>query len=197
MDLDLTTVRTQGRPPKPVLATIVREITDNDVVAISNADAGSKPPAIKALRSSHHELAKCLARGMTPGEAALMTGYSLSRVSILQADSTFDELVNSYRGKVNEAYIDAAKRMASLHIDVVEVFHERVLENPDEISDTTLLKAMELTADRTGFGPQKQATQVNVNVDLSARLDRARVRARLDEPRVLDLPAVQTEEPDA
>lgn len=194
MDLDFDSVRTQGRPPQPVLATIVREITEADVVAISTADAGSKPAALKKIRSSHHELAKCLASGMSPGEAALLTGYSLSRVSILQSDSTFEELVNSYRGKVNEVYIDAAKRMASLHIDVVEVFHERVLENPDEISDSTLLKAMELTADRTGFGPQKQATQVNVNVDLSARLDRARLRARLNEPQVLDLPAVQTEE---
>lgn len=193
MDLDLN-VRTQGRPPRPVLAEVVRELTPEDLAAVDKA-VGSTAAPIKAIRASHHRLARALAEGMKPGEAAYACGYSLSRVSILQADSTFQELIEHYRGPVTEAFRDRVEQMGAAFDDALEIVVEKL--HDDDVKLEQALEVVTKMADRIGHGPQKQSAQVNVNVDISARLDRARLRAGLDRPQVLDLPAVITEEPGA
>lgn len=190
MDLDL--IRTQGRPPKQILSNIVRELTAGDLAALGEAVASAAPP-IKAIRASHHRLAKALAEGMKPGEAALACGYSLSRVSILQSDSTFQDLIEHYRGTVNEVFRDRVEAMAATFDDALEIVNEKLQD--DDVKLEEALKVVTTMADRIGHGAATKSTQVNVNVDLSARLDAARRRAGLIEGKVLDTPS--QEEPGA
>lgn len=191
MDLDFP-IRTQGRAPKPVLSTIVRELTQADLAAIDQS-LGSVAPAVKSIRASHHRLAKALATGMKPGEAALACGYSLSRVSILQSDSTFRDLVEFYRGAETQAFRDTQAELLELSNVGIEVLKEKIEEG--ELSDKELVDVTFKALDRAGFGPATKSTQVNVNVDLSARLDAARRRAGLIEGKALELPS--SEEPAA
>lgn len=193
MDLDLP-LRTQGRPAKPVLATVVRSLTAADLAAVDEV-LGSTSAPIKALRASHHRLARALAEGQKPAEAALTCGYSASRVSVLQADSTFAELVEHYRLTTNAVFKDRIENMAAVFDDALEIVMEKL--GDDDVKLEQALEVVTKMADRIGHGPQKQSAQVNVNVDISARLDRARVRAGLERPPVLDLPAVTVEESDA
>jgi hypothetical protein len=122
---------------------------------------------------------------MKPGEAANLVGYSQSRVSILQADPAFANLVAIYRNEVNEIFTDFNVKLKTIAVDAADILHERLLDDPDSIKDGTLLEIMKAGADRTGFGPQTKSTNVNVNIDLAGRLESARRRAGLTPPLIL------------
>lgn len=171
--------RTRGRAAAPVQAAAVRELDEADI-ALLGEEKGSRPPPLKRIAERHHALARCLASGMRPGEAALTCGYDASRVSILQADPAFKELLEFYRDDVNRAYQGMHENLAGLSMDALAELRER-LEADMQADDKTLSvgQLIELTkmgADRTGFGPQSSSTNVNVNVDLAERLKAARER---------------------
>lgn len=195
MDLDLDILRTTGRASRPLQAELVREITPADLALLAT-EKGVKAAPIVKLRASHHALARCLAGGMKPAEAGMVTGYSASRISVIQADPSFQDLVKLYEGEAQSNYEAGMEAMRSLHLDSVELLHERV--QAEAIETDELIKVVEKTSDRIGLGPK--STSVQVNVDLSARLEAARRRAGLDQPKIsgpiLDL-APNREEPGA
>ena len=170
-------LRTVGRPAKQVAAHTVRELTEADLGMLALGRPTAQPPAVKQIRDSHHAVARCLAQGMRPGQVSIITGYSLSRISILQADPSFRELLLFYREPVGEAFADLQVRMASLSLDALEILRERMLDSPEDFNPSQLLDIMKAGADRTGHGPSTKNTQVNVNIDLAARLESARRRA--------------------
>lgn len=169
-----------GRATKPLSAVQVRELDDVDV-ALLGEEKGSRAPALKRLSERHHALARCLASGMEPGDAAITCGYVASRVSILQADPAFQELLAFYRQDVNTKYLDMHGVLAGLSQDAAMELRERLeddIQSDDKkISMTQLMELTKLGADRTGFGPQ--SSQVNVNVDLAGRLQAARERVAM------------------
>lgn len=139
-------------------------------------EKGSETTALKRLSDRHHALARNLASGMEPGEAAIISGYVLSRVSILQSDPAFKELVAFYRADVTFQYRDLHQRLSGLALDAAEELANRLEEEPEKVSLGQLLEITKMGADRTGFGPQTSSTNVNINVDLAGRLQRARER---------------------
>src|SRR5262245_34162476 len=102
----------RGRPQADLEATFVRELTQSDLTLLDQPRGVFSRP-ISKLRDSHHALARALAAGMKPGEASLITGYSLSRISVLQADPTFRELLEFYRSSTDEIYASLHDRMAT------------------------------------------------------------------------------------
>lgn len=174
------TFRTTGRAAKPCSATLVRELDSADI-ALLGEEKGSKAPPLKRLSERHHALARCLAQGMSPGDAAINCGYVPSRVSILQADPAFQELLSFYRQDVNEKYMDMHSVLAGLSLDAAMELRERLEDDTQtdekKISVGQLVELTKLGADRTGFGPQ--SSQVNVNVDLAGRLEAARKRVAM------------------
>lgn len=179
--LDPTPFRTRGRAAVPVTAATVRELDEADLVLLQD-EKGSKAPALKRLAERHHALARCLASGMRPGDAAITCGYAASRVSILQDDPAFRELLEFYRSDVNAKYADLHERLAGLSLDATALLQEQLeadLERElDErkLSPGQLMELTKLGADRTGYGPQSSSTNLNVNVDLAGRLEAARKR---------------------
>lgn len=178
MDLDIPLPRTRGRAPKPVNAIQLRELTSADLALLSE-EKGSKAPEIKAIRDSHHKLARLLASGCKPAEASLATGYSLSRISILLSTPAFQELLATYREGVQAEFYDFAGKMATLAASAVDELNERLEAQPEDFSTGQLLDVVKTMADRSGFGPSTKSTNVNVNVDLAGRLEAARRRASI------------------
>lgn len=178
-DLDLTPFRTRGRAKREVVAVQVRELQRDDLLLLGE-EKGSQAPALKRLTDRHHALARCLASGMRPGDAAITCGYDASRVSILQADPAFQELLNFYREDTQAAYRDLHQRLAGLSLDAAEELAHRLEEDMQldekKISIGQLMEITKMGADRTGYGPQSSSTNVNVNVDLASRLEAARKR---------------------
>lgn len=173
MDMDI--FRTSGRASKTLLATTVRPLEESDLCLLQE-EKGSKAPAIKRISERHHSLARNLASGMAPSEAAVICGYALSRVSILQDDPAFKELLSFYRADVNASYRDLHTRLSGLALDAADELATRMEEEPENFSIGQLMEVTKMGADRTGFGPQSSSTNVNVNVDLASRLEAARTR---------------------
>lgn len=167
--------RTTGRAAKPVSAVVVRELDAADLAALGE-EKGSKPSALKRLSERHHALARVLASGVKPSEAAITCGYAPSRVSILQDDPAFKELLEFYRNDVDAQYRGLHERLSGLALDAAEVLQERLEENSDDISFGQLMELTKLGADRTGHGPQSNTVNLNIGVDLADRLQKARER---------------------
>ncbi len=174
MDLD-TPLRLSGRAPKPLVAEVVRELCPGDFALLAT-ERGVEAAPLKRLGERHHALAKLLAQGTPPGEAAIVTGLSGSRVSILKADPAFQELVAFYKQKVDAEYLDMHATLAGLSLDAAQTLRDRIDEDPDAISVGQLIEVVKLGADRTGFGP-KSTQDVNVHVGLAEKMQAARERA--------------------
>lgn len=168
--------RLNGRAAKPLDFEFVRELEPSDLAALQN-EQGIKAVPLKRLAQRHHALARCLASGMRPGEAATSCGYDPSRVSILQADASFKELVHFYSANVDAQYQDFHAQMAATSTEALAVIRDRLEESPEDISTEQLRKIVETTADRTGHGPEsKSSSSVSLTVNMADRLEAARKR---------------------
>jgi len=149
----------------PVGAVAVRELNEADLDLLAGS-VGSQITPLAKLRESHHQLARLLAKGTAQVEAAAITGYSQSRISILKHDPSFQELMEYYRGQVEEIFVDANKRLATLGISVIDELQERLEEAPQDFKPRELMELAELCLDRSltkGQGPGS-AAPVSVNV---------------------------------
>lgn len=179
LELDLGLIQSasrKGRPAATLSVDFQRELSPTDLM-IPSAVVQKAPPLVK-IRDSHHALARVLASGTKEGEASLITGYSLSRVSILKADPQFQELLEFYRGQAVDVVADLRKRMADMGLDALAELRDRMEEAPEQFSPGLLKEIVKDMADRTGHAPQRGPTSVTqVNIGLSDRMARARERA--------------------
>jgi hypothetical protein len=160
---------------KVMSAEVERELDMSDIEALLG-ERGVAAPQIVNIRERHHALARHIAEGKKPGEAAILCRYSQSRMSVLLADPAFNELVAHYREVVNENFVDFQKKLADLAIDAASILQDRMEDTPDEMSDSLLLQVVQVGADRTGHGPS-QKTEINVKVGLASRIASAHERA--------------------
>lgn len=179
-DLGLDFVRTRGRAPANLTAELVREIDTSDLEALANVEKGSKTPALKRLSERHHALARALASGESPAVAALMCGYELSRVSILQADPAFQELMCFYREEKDRAFRSVQDKLAGIASDALDELQTRLEDEPEKLTTGQLMQIVSMGADRTGNGPSS-TQNLNVNEGTAQRL--AAAQARLKERR--------------
>jgi hypothetical protein len=174
-----------GRPQGTPQILAVRELTVDEVATMRPA----KSAAVAKLRDSHHRIARLLAAGLRYAQVAERTGYSYQRIATLATDPAMAELVSLYRSEENAAFYASrddyyelilsnglkAERMIADQLDAAD-------EAGEAIPLSRLLPIARDAADRTGYG--KRATQVNVNIDFAAQLDRAIKRSSiaLDSP---------------
>lgn len=174
LGLEISNVGKPGRRSAALAPTVLRELTLEDLGKLQQ-DRGIKTPRIKSITDRHHAIARLLAAGTKPGEAAAILQMHPSRISTLQADPTFNELIGLYREKVDFAFTDALDHIAGLSKDAVVTLRDRLEDEPDKFSNKELLDVLTATADRSGNGPT--TTQVNINANLAERLDAARKRS--------------------
>lgn len=135
-------------------------------------------PVLQKLREGHHAVARAIAMGMTHAKAARFAGYSVARVTMLTQSPAFQELIAYYRNLLNESFKDQADEYMEL-LTANAVKAERLVADKlnaaiedDEILPTRELLAISRdSADRIGYG--KKQTNLNVNVDFAAALERA------------------------
>src|SRR5438105_3835863 len=84
-------------PAGPVF---VRELTEGDLALLADPPplANTQRPLVR-IRHRHHQLARLLAGGTAAVEASAITGYSQMRISLLQKDPAFCELMAYYAGQ--------------------------------------------------------------------------------------------------
>lgn len=149
-----------GAGPDPLLWDFSRELSEADWLA----PRGAKAPGLKALRASHHNLAKLLSEGHSDADVSLMTGYCPSRISILKADPAFKELLAHYRDRADELSVSAHGRIQALTIDTLETLHERLRESPEDISTNDLRQMAEMGLDRIGLPKATKTLNLNATI---------------------------------
>ena len=111
--------------------------------------------------------------------------YEGSRVSILQGDPAFKELIEFYKTKVDEAFDETMEHLSGLSLDAVMELRERLESEPENFSNKELRELAKDTLDRSGYGPSSKQ-EVSVTHNLGERLERARLRA-LEVRKVIDI----------
>jgi hypothetical protein len=167
--------RTRGRAATPITVELVGELTPSDLALLAT-ERQIKAPALVRLRDRHHALARALASGMKPAEAAMMTGYDISRISILQSDPTFAQLVSDYKTISDGVYADFVERTNLLSLTAVENLQTMLENDESPLPASMQLEIAKFAADRTGHAPVQKNVQVNVNANLGDRLTAARRR---------------------
>ena len=176
MDLIELTPRTRGRPKREVDYEIVGELNDAEL-ALLESNRHIQPIDPVELRDSHHTLAKALARGARPAEASIITGYSSSRISILQRSPAFQQLVADYKEITDNGLVDYRTRLRDMGMDVLSNLWADATENPDKYSPGFLLDLGKVFVDRGGLAPETRSVNTNVNVDMAVRLEKGLARA--------------------
>lgn len=181
------------QPPKPGTQAVLDAIEglkpkSKSYPASSNAHRGGRLKSVETIKDSHHMLARLFALGYTSNEVSEMAGYSISRCSILRNDPLFIELVNHYKGMVDEQFketTDEYFRLAeAARVKTMRMINDK-LDDEEELSVSELLKIHDSTADRTGY--PKRTIAHNVTTDFAARLDQAIVRS--NKAKVINQPA--------
>lgn len=143
----------RGRPPSAMFQMAPgRELTEADIESLierPHGALGSTTPPIAKIRATHHALARLLAEGRRAVECSAILGYSQSRISILQNDPAFQELIEFYRAQVREKYLDHHERLANLGTVALEELQERLEEKPEQFSNRELQGLMDTAFDRT------------------------------------------------
>ena len=135
------------------------------------------PSTPQRLRDSHHMIARLAAMGLRPVKIAEQVGYSYVRVQSLLNSPAMDELVARYRAKVDDEFVEGAdayfeiatKNMLAAERHIADAIAEAD-EQGELIPIRTALAISRDAADRFGYG--KHQTNVNVNVDFAAQLEK-------------------------
>ncbi len=170
----------RGRPRKRPAIVGTRVLSPADLEGLVQ---GREQP-VKKLRDAHHRLAMMFAAGLRNHEIAAETGYTPTRISVLRRSPMMEELVEHYRALVaeglKEGLVDYYGTMARGRNLSMQMMVDQLVdaeESGEDLPLRTLASLHEQFADRTGYG--KRSTQVNVNVDFAAQLDRAIERSGL------------------
>lgn len=170
----------QGRRAAAVQLTYERDLGQADLDFILSGAAQAAPvPAVKELATRHHEIARLLAEGKRPYEVCVRTGYKAARISVLQADPAFRELVTYYSDNKDAQFVDYHARLAALGTTAVEELQDRLESDPEKFTNRELKEIMESAYDRSvspnkagpvGAGAALTAIQVTfVKADHKAR----------------------------
>jgi len=167
-----------GRKPrkKQVVWEVIRSLTLDDITLL-NTTLPAPRQTLTQIRHSHHQLAQLLAEGRQQSEAALLTGYSPTYVSILKDDPTFQELIAYYASQTEMVFVDVLERMKSLGLSTLDELQARLEADPSDFSNRELMEQVELmlvkpmVATRGGILPGSSSgasvatggVQVNVN----------------------------------
>lgn len=129
---------------------IVRPLTPGDLQEPKSK--GVTTPAVQKIRLSHHLIARLVAEGKKGVEIAAITGYSQSRVSLLQKDPAFAELVGYYAQQVQGKFVDVHERLAALQADAVQELQDR-LDAGEKLTTFELMEIVKL-GNKQGVGGQ-------------------------------------------
>lgn len=168
-DLDLPIAGTvsrgsaRGRARKDVGAVQARLLSADDIQDLAEG-RGSAAQPLRQLRDRHHSLARYLALGYKPAQVSAITGYSLSRISVLQGDPAFRELLAFYREHEGADFRDTQERIHQTAIDALDEIQERLEQEPEIIAMKDLLGIAQLGLDRSGYGPTQKNIQANVSL---------------------------------
>lgn len=176
-------------PPAP--------ITRNDLSALAEAAPGTRNVGhVARLKASHHNVARLHAWGMDNKEVAAHTGYTPERISQLVNAPAMQELIASYRARLEEKQeenIDAYLSLKAQNMIAAERHIADAIAVADEEGELLPIKtALAISADGADRLGYSKRSQVTVNHEFANALDKAIARSK----KVIDVtPSAACNEP--
>ena len=155
--------------------TSVTSLTKDDLVQLQEP---RRVNAVKKLKDSHHFLARLFAAGLDIPQVSARTGYTPERLRRQKGSPAFLELIAQYRAMVTENWIESIDdyqeillgNMIRAELQIADKLGEAE-DNNETLPTRELVAISRDAADRMGYG--KKQTNVNVNVDFAAQLEKA------------------------
>lgn len=161
-------------------AKIKRPLEPSDLVDVPVA---AKAPTIKRLRERHYRLARLLAEGFTPTQAAMYCGVTPANVHQLKKDPLFQQAVIDATKSVDAAAYSNAERLSELTGLALETIIQRLDDAPADFSVDELERLVKLGADRTGLAPGGKDNG-GITINIAERMEAAQSRLN---PRTIDV----------
>lgn len=186
-----------GKIAGKVMVGLPIPITTKDVESLVAAPPGSRTTGVVArLRASHHNVARLLAHGLDNREVAAMTGYTENRISQLANAPAMQDLIATYRERVEERQAAELDQYVALKTKNMIAAERHIADQIDALDEEgellpikTALAVSADGADRLGYGKK---SQVNHNHEFASALERAIARSG----KVVDVtPSVKQIEP--
>lgn len=120
----------------------------------------------KELRTVHQHMARYAALGKSPSEVAMLTGYSIGYVRLLQDDPAFAELVAGFKDGVELEFQENVKLKAQLNRTAMEIVQAKLTETPEAFANKDLILLIKETSEQVPVGgnvPPPAPTQIQVN----------------------------------
>lgn len=189
MDLALEDMpRLMGRANKEISATIVRELVPADLALLEVERGVQKVPALKRISERHHRLARSFASGMSDTEASLVTGYTVSRISLLRDDPQMQELIAFCKNELKDHEAEITGRLIGVSVTALDEIADR-LEDDEQRAKMSVGQLQELSKmglDRVGHGPSTTTNQNHsITVDIASRTEAA--RKRIEARKIIDV----------
>lgn len=148
-------------------ASFARDLTSEDTDSLRDEPRSSTlPPSVQKLRGTHHRVAQLLALGQhNQNEISVITGYSPSRISILQNDPAFKELIAHYTSCGKEVFVNVQQKMLGVVSDAVDELQSRLDEQGETFTVTQLLAVVEKLGDRV---PETAVVTKNMHLHAQA-----------------------------
>lgn len=161
-----------GPRPKELHTSFVRPLTREDIILLLSTPQAAKARPIQEITNSHHRLARLLACGVRPVEVSRQTGYSMARISMLQRDPAFRELMAFYKNAVGEAFVNVIEIAEDLSVAALSELRQRIESEPETFSNMEIIKASAMLMDRTGHGPSRSVQITNTSDTIRALKER-------------------------
>lgn len=174
-------IPSRGAVAEPLVIEVQGTLTADDIARLHTAPKVAVP-MLQRLRATHHRQALLLAEGKTVSQVAAIVGCTTARLTQLQKDPAFVDLVAYYQDQVMAAMLSDTARLADKIVDVgemaVDELRERLEDDAQRKSMRTeeVRKIAEFAMDRT-VAPPKAApgaaiapAQVTINFGTSLRL---------------------------
>jgi hypothetical protein len=156
-------IPSRGAVAEPLLMEVSRELKPDDLLRLADAPKVNVP-VLQKLRATHHRQAQLLAQGKTVGEVAMIVGCTPQRLTQLQSDPTFSDLVTYYQDQIMVLALEDGARMRDKIVDVGEMAVDELRERLENDAKRQAMpvgeirKIAEFAMDRT-VAPPKAAPQ--------------------------------------
>lgn len=179
----------QRKAHSALYAAYKRDLNEADLQALTSSKGGpTQVSPVLRIRHSHHAIARLLAEGRRPQEVSYITGYSPGRISVLQSDPAFAELVSYYASNTEAIYFSVHERLAALGLHSIEELAERLDSDPSSFKNRELMELAALVFDRAGYGTTSKIQHTHTfSEEALAKIKHAAEAARKGEVRTLEL----------
>lgn len=155
-------------------------LTRDDLLRLH--EGNRQASSLQRIRASHHSVARLIAAGLSYREVSAYTGYSEVRIAHLAVAPAMKELIAVYIDRIGERQLEAVDAYLELKTSNMIAAERHIADKIAELDEEgellpikTALAISADAADRVGYG--KRQTNLNVNVDFAAALERAMKRS--------------------